>query len=205
MTRFIFALALTILLIGRGLAQPAPLNSIPPGHILQGRYVQERHLVGLDAPLRSEGRFVIAPDRGLIWRSERPFNIATVVTRDNLVQIVEQSQTMRLTASRAPFLRHFYNLLMGALTGSWETIEQTFTIRREAIGATWRADLSPVSGAAADAIQISRVHLEGSTFVELVEIFRSNGDWERLTFQDQNVATVPMISDDLRLIETVGE
>lgn len=201
----IFILALVVAMTGVCLADPPTPSSIPPGNILRGRFVQERHLTGVTKPLRSEGTFLIDPNRGLIWRSERPFNIATIVTRDHLTQVVEQSQTIRLTAARAPFLNHFYNLLMGALIGNWSAVEQTFVIGKEATDLTWRVKLTPVSTSIADLIQISRVHLEGRSFVDRVEIVRTNGDWERLTFHDQTVSATALTPEDARLIETTNE
>ena len=48
--------------------------------MLQGRFTQERTLTGIPRPLRTEGRFLLVPGTGLIWRAEKPFATVTVIT-----------------------------------------------------------------------------------------------------------------------------
>ena len=106
------------------------ITALSAGQVLRGRFVQERHLHGFDAPLRTEGRFVLAPGRGLIWRAETPFAITTVITTAGLVQDVDGTETMRLPAARLPFLGRLYGMLSGALSGDWRGLEPDFVVVR---------------------------------------------------------------------------
>uniref|UniRef100_UPI0013E07C55 outer membrane lipoprotein carrier protein LolA n=4 Tax=Pseudomonas TaxID=286 RepID=UPI0013E07C55 len=40
--------------------------------VVQGRFIQEKHLRALPQPLISKGRFVLAKDAGLLWLLETP-------------------------------------------------------------------------------------------------------------------------------------
>ena len=100
-------------------AEPAALKA---GDVLRGRFVQERHMQGFAKPIRSEGTFLVAPGRGLIWRAESPFAVTTVVTPSGLVQSVNGAETTRLAAARLPFLTRLYDMMGGALAGDWQAL-----------------------------------------------------------------------------------
>ena len=91
--------ALLLVLACPALAETAVLKD---GDVLRGHFVQERFMQGFAAPLHSEGSFVVAPGRGLIWRAETPFAITTVVTPAGLVQSVDGAETSRLSTASWP-------------------------------------------------------------------------------------------------------
>ncbi len=92
-------------------AGPAPF--LTTGQVLRGRFVQERHMRGFNAPLRSEGHFVLAPGKGLIWRAEKPFSVTTIITAAGLVQEAGGTETLHLPSAKLPFLSRLYDLLGG--------------------------------------------------------------------------------------------
>src|SRR5208282_3345031 len=108
-------LAGAILFAAACLAQFPQVQTIPAGKTLQGRFVQDRHLAGMDVPLHSEGRFLLAPDKGLIWRAEKPFETVTVITPAGILQSMNGEEVQRLPAARLPFVMRFYQMLSGAL------------------------------------------------------------------------------------------
>jgi len=115
---------LLLCLLPLSLQAAGPEGGLQAGQVLRGRFVQERHLQGFNAPLRSEGRFVLAAGKGLIWRAEKPFAVTTAISPAGLAQEVGGNETMRLPSSRLPFLSRLYDMLGGALgvTGRpWNT------------------------------------------------------------------------------------
>jgi hypothetical protein len=185
---------------------PMPkIMTIAPGQMLEGRFQQERHLVGMAAPLRSEGRFLLMPGHGLIWRGEKPFITTTVITPAGILQKVEDDEALRLPASRIPFLRHFYDMLSGALAGNWSVMERDFNAVRESDGAGWRIRLTPEHADDPIGAQIDLILLTGGTFVNAVEIHKASGDWEHLVFTDQVISSKPLSTDDAGLFESVGK
>jgi hypothetical protein len=181
-------------------AEPQP---VPPGQMLQGRFVQERALAGIPRPLRSEGRFLLVPGTGLIWRAEKPFASVTVITPGGLTQAVSDQQTLNLPATRLPFLKPFYDMLSGALAGDWKAIEQNFTVTREDQGPNWGVRLLPKTADAS--MPFESIRLSGTTFVDSVEIAKSGGDQERLVFTDQTLAPASIPPEDARLFDSVGK
>ncbi len=73
-------LALLALLAPYVALAAGPSQGLAADEVLRGSFAQQRQLSGFKTPLRTEGRFVLAPVRGLIWQAEKPFAVTTVIT-----------------------------------------------------------------------------------------------------------------------------
>jgi hypothetical protein len=94
----IFALAAVLALASPGRADITDVcPTLTPGQTLYGRFVQERYLRGLTAPLKTEGDFVVAPALGIIWRSEQP--VRSRVPRFQLLRSCTNRSTKPLLAT----------------------------------------------------------------------------------------------------------
>jgi hypothetical protein len=195
-----------VLLLGSGaacVAQQAAFVTVRPGETLSGRFVQERHLKGAAVPLRSEGTFLLAPARGLIWRAEKPFAIVTIITASGIVQTIDGVEAMRMPAARVPFLRQFFDMISGALGGDLAAMERDFRVARSTDGEKWRLVLQPARRNDPAAAQIASIALTGARILETVEIRRPEGDWESLAFADQVVSGGGPTPEDSKLFEMV--
>jgi hypothetical protein len=186
----LFALFL-LLLCTPAWAETAVLKD---GDVLRGRFVQERHMKGFAAPLRSEGSFVVAPGRGLIWRAETPFAITTVVTPAGLVQSVDGAETTRLSTTRLPFLARLYDMLAAALAGDWRGLEGGFAVTRK----NDAVSLHPLK---ADDPNMPAITARVGRFIEEVEIRKPGGDMDRLLFTDQILNARPLDAAEAALLK----
>ncbi|HEY1723646.1 MAG TPA: outer membrane lipoprotein carrier protein LolA [Magnetospirillaceae bacterium] len=188
-------IAIVLLALIPGVAIAAgPDPSIPPGQILRGLFVQERHLKGFKASFRSEGHFVLAPEKGLIWDADKPFVVNTVITASGIVQVVGGNETMRLSAARLPFLSRLYDMMGGALAGNWQALEKDFSVERSGDAKVWTVVLTPRVANAQ--MPFRGLTAKGSRFVESVEITEASDDTDDLTFVDQTVSSTPLSSDE---------
>jgi hypothetical protein len=203
--RLLLAFAAALLCVGAAVAQPPQPRPLQPGEAINGRFVQERHLAGLASPLRSEGSFLLAAGKGLIWRGEKPFATTVVITPAGILQIVNGAEVQRLPASRLPFLARFYDMLSGALSGDWSAMAHDFTVTRQGEGDAWKIVLTPLRADDPAAAQLRSITVTGAKFVDAVEIRRTNGDWEQLTFLQQTLTPTPLAPDDTRLFEQAGQ
>lgn len=206
----LLALALVVMtapsasvLAGDG-ATAGPTRSIGEGRILRGAFVQERRLQGFRAPLRSEGHFTLAPGRGLIWRSETPFAVTTVITAAGLVQEVGGTETIRMPAARLPFLAKLYDMLGGALAGDWRALERDFTVDRHGDDAAWTVELRPRAIPDAAAMPIRAIRIKGGRFVDRVELDKEGGDGDLLAFSDQRLSDAPPSAEEAALLAGVA-
>lgn len=188
--RLAFALALVI---SPALAADPP--SLKPGELLRGRFVQERFLTGFDKPVRSEGAFVLAPGKGLLWQGETPFALTTAITPAGIVQSVGGKETMRLSAAKVPFLARMYDMMGGAMAGDWRALEGEFTVTRadnQVVLTPRRPDPT--------AQPIRSITARIGRFVESVDVVRPDGDHDHLTFRDQTLSTAPLSAAEAAIL-----
>ena len=198
-------LLLVLVPLGAALAAAPAIRTLTSGQVIHGHFLQERHLAGVPAPIRSEGEFVVAVNRGLIWRTEKPFAITTVITAAGIAQSVGQTQTLRLSAEQQPFLARIYDMLSGALTGEWGTVESQFAMKRTETGDHWKVELRPKDAKGLSAVGIQSMSVEGSRFVEEVELRRGPMDYDHLTFSGQNLSSGPLSPDETQLLDKAGK
>ena len=181
-------------------AQLAIGPALAPGQTLHGRFVQARNLKGISSTLKSEGTFVLAPGRGLIWRIEDPIQTITIITPAGIRQIINGSEVQRIDAAKVPFIAHFYDMLNGALMGDWTAMRHDFAVQTKGDRAAWRTLLTPVRPNDPIAGMLASIVITGGKMVDGVEISRTNGDSERIGFLDQAVSGVALSGDDARLL-----
>ena len=171
------------------------------GEILRGHFVQERQLAGFARPLRSEGSFVLAPRRGLIWHNEKPFNSTTIITAGGILQLANGQEAMRLSASKLPGLAQLYGVLGAALSGNTAPLQATFTVSQTNDADGWRVELKPLSQSAqAQNVQamsqLRRLVLTGARYVDSVEVNRTGGDADRITFSAHRIAKADLTPEE---------
>jgi hypothetical protein len=195
---FIVAIAITCL-ASICFAQPIG-RSLTSGQSLHGRFEQARNLKGISATLKSSGSFVLVPDKGLIWRIEQPIQTTTVITRDGVRQIIKGNDVQHIEAARVPLISHFYDMLGGALIGDWSAMRHDFTVKTTGDDYAWQTVLTPLHSDDPITSALSSIAITGGAMVNRVDITRTNGDSEEITFLKQKFSSAPLSADDARLL-----
>lgn len=186
-------------------AARAQYRGVTPGQVLRGNFMQERRIKGFDRPLISTGDFVLAPGQGLIWRTEKPFAIVTVITAKGLVQEVGGTETTRLATARLPFLGRLYDLLGAALSGDWHTLDSQFQVTQQGDATQWELTLVPHAGADPVAMPFRSITLRGGTFLDEVRILRLDDDSDRLVFSGQTLGSGEPSAAEAALLREAGK
>ncbi|MDD3371142.1 MAG: hypothetical protein PHE27_04870 [Alphaproteobacteria bacterium] len=157
------------------------------GSVLRGAFVEERRVGALDGTaLRFSGRFVAAPDHGLIWSIEKPFPTTTVVTRNGARQLIG-SVSMKMKIKN---LDRFYNIVGSALAGNWAAFEKDFSVSHIGNSERWSVLLTPKTEGTK--IPYSSVTVSGSRFVERIVLADEEGDLDTLSFADEVLSPLPL-------------
>jgi hypothetical protein len=201
MMRRLLACALLLLVAGTSFAADRAPEALQPGEVLRGHFTQERRLAGFARPLKSTGSFVLAPGKGLIWRTETPLADTVVITGNGILQIVNGQEAMRVPAARLPVIGRFYDVLSGALTGDAGALEKVFAVERHADPAQWQLVLSPAGGADPSLAQILSITVTGTALVDTVEIRKPGGDADTLRFDAQARTREGLTSDETELLQ----
>jgi hypothetical protein len=201
MNRILIVVVAIVALSSVCFAQLAMGPTLAPGQTLHGRFVQARNLKGISSTLKSEGSFVLAPGKGLIWRIEDPIQTITIITPAGIRQIINGSEVQRIDAAKVPFIAHFYDMLNSALMGDWTAMRSDFAVQTKGDRLAWRTLLTPARPDDPIAGMLASIAITGGKMVDGVEITRANGDSERIGFLDQAVSGVALSDDDARLLD----
>lgn len=200
--RACIVILLVLFAIGPVAAGTGP-ETVKPGQILRGHFIQDRQLAGFAKPLRTEGDFTLVPGRGLIWQAQKPFQNTTVIAPQGILQLANGQEAMRLTAARMPGLGQLYDVLGGAVSGDIAPLENIFAIKRSADSGGWQLVLTPLHPDSSAMSQIKSLAVTGHQFVETIVVDKDGGDVDRMSFQDQTVVTAPPTAQENSLFEAL--
>jgi hypothetical protein len=168
--------------------------------VLRGRFTQERVLAGFSKPLVSTGTFVLVPGRGLIWQSESPFRTTVVVTDAGITQLVDGQEAMKVPASRLPGLSPLYRAMAAAISGDTAGLEKSFAVARNNDATHWSVRLVPSGVDGSMVAQVKSLTLNGSRFVDHVDVDKGGGDADHMSFTDQRAGPIDLSADEQSLL-----
>jgi hypothetical protein len=194
--RCLFFVLLILIPCGAYAIEPSPQQLVIDTHdVLRGHFFEERNLKGFNAPLKTEGHFVVAPAHGLIWKIEKPLPTATIITPSGLVQTIAGTKVMFLPAKKVPFLLHLYDMLGGALAGNWKPLEAEFAITKSEHAGSWEITLVP-RRKDNPAMPFSSITVDGHRFVENVTFLKTDGDSDTLAFDEEILSSAPPLASE---------
>lgn len=151
--------------------------------VLRGTFEQSRHLQGFHNPLVSQGDFVVARDRGVLWETRKPFPSTTVISKDRVVTRQGDGSSQVVVDKSQSQAANMVNALMPALLGGdVETLAKYFTPKETDLpGGEWRLELSPRASGLAHVF--SRIVLQGDRYVRSVHLDEKGGDSTDIEFR----------------------
>ncbi len=183
---------LIVVLLGFSFAAQAvepPAGQTPVGtqDVLRGQFFEEHLMKGFDSPTRATGSFTLAPARGLIWNIQQPFQTTTIVTQNGMVQ------NMGGISVRMPIknLRHLYDMISGALAGSWDGLASDFVITPKGNASHWQMLLTPRPGAV-HKTSYATITVSGGKFVENIAAVKGDGTYDSFSFSQVMLSSGPL-------------
>lgn len=169
--------------------------------VLRGEFSQEKQLHGFRNPLRSQGEFVVARGRGVIWSTLRPFPSTLVLTGERVLsQQADGSRRVELDARQQPTLRAVNTMLMALVSGDAKALSERFELDPELLeGDRWQLRMVPRTAALAKAFR--QIQLEGDRHVRRVTIEEASGDRSILDFSAMRETPEALSDDEARRLE----
>lgn len=109
---------------------------------VSGRFIQEKTLSGFPKPMRTEGRFYLDLNRGIVWVTEKPF-ANTLIFSDSGLRSKSQYATSQLSAQDIPYLKTVNELILGMLAGQTERLNKDFEMKLTGSARHWTLHLTP--------------------------------------------------------------
>lgn len=165
--------------------------------VLCGRFDQTKQLVGMKKPLISEGRFCVVTDKGIIWRTLKPFPNTLRLTRDEIVNYQGERVAMRLDAKQEPTVRMINSVLFSLLSGDLGQLDKLFDVDGKTGSTSWHVALKARDPALAKAI--GAISLEGGAYVKTININEAGGDHTTIVFSSIQTGDSAMLAEDAAL------
>ncbi|MGH8039948.1 MAG: outer membrane lipoprotein carrier protein LolA [Stenotrophomonas sp.] len=169
--------------------------------VLRGEFSQDKQVAGFKNPLRSQGRFVLAQDHGVIWTTLKPFPSEVVVTRDRILSRQRDgSSRVELDAKQQPAMRSVNAIMFALMSGDAQALSAQFVVKVEVLPDNgWRMQLTPRSPMLAKVF--SALELSGDRYVREVQITEANQDVTRIHFAALSESPAQLSADEGRKFE----
>ncbi|KPG68085.1 outer membrane lipoprotein carrier protein LolA [Stenotrophomonas maltophilia] len=168
--------------------------------VLRGQFSQEKQVSGFKNPLRSQGRFVVARQHGVIWTTLKPFPSEVVVTADRILSRQQQrAQQHARNTGKHRAMRSVNAIMVALMSGDVQALSSQFNVAASREGQGWRLRLTPKSAMLAKAFE--SLTLQGDRYVRQVEIVEANKDRTQIQFSALSEAPATLNADEARRFE----
>lgn len=151
--------------------------------VLRGEFEQAKQVRGFKKQLLSKGDFLVARERGVIWRTREPFAGVLKLTPNEIVATQGGDVAFRLSASTEPTVRVINGLMFSLLNGDVAALGEQFVVSGSVDGKAWSLVLVPKQVAFAKIL--TRVELGGDQYVRRIVMDEANGDKTTIAFHAQ--------------------
>lgn len=152
---------------------------------LEGRFTQSRTLAGFPKPVVTEGRFVFAPAKGVLWATEKPFPSEIVLSSDRF-STTNAFGSETLSTKDLPQLEAVNRLVMEVASGRFDVLEDAFTTKIGGTLEAWTIELTPRDGFAGRIFK--RVVAKGGLYPEAIILETTDGQRTDVTLSEQKPA-----------------
>lgn len=177
---------LSSVLVATSLMPVAALAACPPPDALkiskfERSFVQEKHVAGLDKPLRSEGEMSAGEDE-IVWHMQKPFDVKTIMSATGITQSVDGAAPVAVGPESSDVAGGIAKSMASIMRGEWSALGQIFVIDKSGAQGEgdWSVALTPQDerlGAL-----MGKIVVRGCTDVSRVDILRADGDSETISF-----------------------
>ena len=152
--------------------------------VLRAQFEQQRSISGMSQPLKSSGNLLIAQKNGLWWQQEKPFSLTLLLTENRMVQTMQGQPPQVVTADNNPQMFQFNSLLTALFHADRQALQQNFKLDFSDKGqGAWQLTLTPTTTPLNRLFR--NLHLEGSAFLDNIEINDMQGDVTHIHFFNQ--------------------
>ncbi len=160
--------------------------------VLRGQFTQERQVAGFQNPLRSQGDFLLARGKGVIWRTRAPIASEQLVTENGVVM---RPQATATGATGGAGQRMFGQMLLALMAGDLQGLSERFDIQAQELPAErWQLQLRPRSSRLGR--MLKQIDLEGGRYVSVVTVQDVAGDTTTITFSQLQPLPAKLTADE---------
>ena len=138
-------------------------------------FKEEKRIQLLKRPLRSVGKLVFLPDKGLYRKLSEPFRQELIVNRDFILQRDDDGEITRMATDNQPAARAFIESFLALFSGSWPALAERFDVNFDATSEGWQLGLRPKQQVMVKIISAIVIEGQGEQLNRLW-VIEANGD-----------------------------
>ncbi len=151
---------------------------------VQGDVQQKRYLRSLEQPLLSQGRFVMAADKGLLWETHSPIASLIRITPKGMMHQDGAGRWQTLQQQGAGSQTQI-RLFMDLLSGNTRSLSGQFAQSLQGDAQHWTLTLDPASAVLKQIFQ--RITIKGGRSIEQVTLAETQGDRTEILFSNLRI------------------
>lgn len=151
---------------------------------VQGDVQQKRYLRSLEQPLLSQGRFVMAADKGLLWETRSPIASLIRITPEGMMHQNGAGRWQPLQQQGAGSQTQI-RLFMDLLSGNTRSLSGQFAQSLQGDAQGWTLTLDPASAVLKQIFQ--RITIKGARSIEQVTLAETQGDRTEILFSNLRI------------------
>lgn len=144
---------------------------------VQGRFVQQRFLKSLAAPITLQGQFTLVAKKGLLWQLEKPFANQLRVKLDGITQW----NGKQWAGNQKPGQSEQIGLFLGLLSGNIDGLKSQFDMKLSGNAQNWKLMLTPNSLLMKQIF--TSIEIEGDQTAKRLQLNEVQGDRTQIDFQ----------------------
>ena len=163
--------------------------------VVRAHFDQTRTIKDLPQPLRSQGKMLIARDKGLLWDQTSPFPMQLLLDDKRMVQAINGQPPQTVTAENNPQMFQFNHLLRALFQADRKVLEENFRIDFKDLGeGRWSLVLTPTT-TPLDTI-FATLDLGGATYLESIRLNDKQGDRTDITLSNHRLTPASLTDDE---------
>lgn len=139
--------------------------------VIQGPFIQEKHLRALPQPLTSEGTFVLAKAHGLLWLLKTPLQQDYRITARGIAR--RDASGWQILPGKSAGARQ-NQLFFAVLQGDSQALQRDFELTLQGDANSWSLQLTPRSVLLKQVF--TRIDISGGDYVQRIQLSETQGD-----------------------------
>lgn len=165
------------------------LKQVNDIRFMEGQFIQQKKITGIDYPLKTQGQFMFWKGQGLYLVTEKPFFNAMTITGSGMI-VWQADGSGALAQEQSGIIQREVNkTLLAFFSADIAAIEQRFNVEWRFDKEQWQLSLTPKLEVIQKNMRVAIIR--GSQFMNELSVIAGNGDQTDLSFSGQQQSAQP--------------
>ena len=149
---------------------------------ISGDFRQEKLMSTLGVTLKSNGKFIINKESGILWQNISPLNNTTIIQRHKICTYTAKQQLTSLDTSGNEALKSILNVINSIFIQDYTEMAKYFDLYFMPVEGGYELGLVAKDKMLASVIE--RMHVYGGSYIERIEFSDVNKDYTTIYFSE---------------------